>query len=60
MKSPGKQRAVGFASKSPAPISANFTPENKLDFIRKGKKRRQSQALKKTKMSLLKTREENL
>ena len=38
MKSPGKQRAVGFASKSPAPVSANFTPENKLDFIRKGKK----------------------
>ena len=40
MKSPAKQRAVGFASKSPAPISANFTPENKLDFIRKGKKKK--------------------
>ena len=42
MKSPGKQRAVGFASKSPAPVpaSANFTPENKLDFIRKGKKKK--------------------
>ena len=42
MKSPAKQRAVGFSSKSPAPVpaSANFTPENKLDFIRKGKKKK--------------------
>lgn len=39
MKSSGKSRAVGF-SKSPAPVSANFTPETKLDFIRKGKKKK--------------------
>ncbi len=39
MKSPGRSRAVGFASKSPV-ASANFTPETKLDFIRKGKKKK--------------------
>ena len=41
MQSPGRSRAVGFASKSPVPVpSANFTPETKLDFIRKGKKKK--------------------
>jgi hypothetical protein len=41
MKSPKRSRAVGFASKSPNPVlSANFTPETKLDFIRKGKKKK--------------------
>ena len=41
MKSPERSRAVGFASKSPNPVlSANFTPETKLDFIRKGKKKK--------------------
>ena len=40
MKSPERVRAVGFASKSPVPQSANFTPETKLDFIRKGKKKK--------------------
>jgi hypothetical protein len=41
MKSPERSRAVGFASKSPVPVpSANFTPETKLDFIRKGKKKK--------------------
>ena len=41
MKSPERSWAIGFASKSPVPVpSANFTPETKLDFIRKGKKKK--------------------
>jgi len=40
MKATGRSRAVGFSSKSPVPQSANFTPETKLDFIRKGKKKK--------------------
>ena len=40
MKPTGRSRAIGFSSKSPVPTSANFTPETKLDFIRKGKKKK--------------------
>ena len=40
MRSNSRSKAVGFASKQPVPASANFTPENKLDFIRKGKKKK--------------------
>ena len=40
MRSNSRSKAVGFASKAPVPASANFTPENKLDFIRKGKKKK--------------------
>ena len=40
MRSNSRSKAVGFVSKAPVPASANFTPENKLDFIRKGKKKK--------------------
>jgi hypothetical protein len=40
MRSNSRSKAVGFISKAPVPASANFTPENKLDFIRKGKKKK--------------------
>ena len=40
MKSRERSRATALASKSPVPTSANFTPETKLDFIRKGKKKK--------------------
>ena len=39
MRNNSRSKAVGF-SKQPVPASANFTPENKLDFIRKGKKKK--------------------
>ena len=39
MRSNSRSKAVGFNNR-PVPASANFTPENKLDFIRKGKKKK--------------------
>lgn len=39
MRSNSRSKAVGF-NKQAVPASANFTPENKLDFIRKGKKKK--------------------
>lgn len=40
MRSNSRSKAVVGFNKQAVPASANFTPENKLDFIRKGKKKK--------------------